>query len=188
MFTIVGGVWAVVLMDAIQFVILIFASLIMVPLSLDAAGGLGNLMERQPDHFNFLNGPNGNLFWIFVYFLLISLKYNGNWAFIQRFYSVKDEASSKKLGYFTAILFFVFPIFFLLPAIAASGNQIEAVATFTAFDPRELETDTSSDRGFLNLNRNAFLSVLQVNTMGTVIPCQVFAKDMAQHGGNVPNL
>lgn len=120
MFTIVGGVWAVVVMDAIQFVILIFASLIMVPLSLDAVGGLGNLMENQPNHFNFLNGPNGNLFWIFVYFLLISLKYNGNWAFIQRFYSVKDEASSKKLGYFTAVLFFVFPIFFLLPAIAAT--------------------------------------------------------------------
>jgi solute:Na+ symporter, SSS family len=120
MFTIIGGVWAVVVMDAIQFVILIFASLIMVPLSLDAVGGLGNLMQRQPDHFSFMNGPNGNFFWIFVYFLLISLKYNGNWAFIQRFYSVKDEKSSKKLGYFTAILFFVFPIFFLLPAIAAT--------------------------------------------------------------------
>jgi SSS family transporter len=120
MFTIVGGVWAVVVMDAIQFVILIFASLIMVPLSLDAVGGLGNLMENQPDHFTFMNGPNGNFFWILVYFLLISLKYNGNWAFIQRFYSVKDEASSKKLGYFTAVLFFVFPIFFLMPAIAAT--------------------------------------------------------------------
>ncbi|WP_373495572.1 sodium:solute symporter family transporter [Aquiflexum sp.] len=120
MFTIIGGVWAVVVMDAIQFVILIFASLIMVPLSLDAVGGLGNLMEKQPEHFGFMNGPNGNFFWILVYFLLISLKYNGNWAFIQRFYSVKDEPSSKKLGYFTAILFFVFPIFFLLPAIAAT--------------------------------------------------------------------
>jgi len=120
MFTIVGGVWAVVVIDAIQFVILIFASLIMVPLSLDAVGGLSNLMDNQPQHFSFFNGPNGNMFWIFVYFLLISLKYNGNWAFIQRFYSVKDESSSKKLGYFTAILFFIFPIFFLLPAIAAT--------------------------------------------------------------------
>lgn len=120
MFTIIGGVWAVVVMDAIQFVILIFASLIMVPLSLDAVGGLNNLIANQSDHFGFMNGPNGNFFWILVYFLLISLKYNGNWAFIQRFYSVKDEASSKKLGYFTAILFFVFPIFFLLPAIAAT--------------------------------------------------------------------
>lgn len=118
-FTIVGGVWAVVVMDALQFVILIFASLILVPLSLDAAGGLSNLMNARPAHFNFFNGPNATPLWILVYYILISLKYNANWVFIQRFYSVKDEKSSSKLGYFTAALFFVFPIFFLLPAIAA---------------------------------------------------------------------
>ncbi|HSF53205.1 MAG TPA: sodium/solute symporter [Algoriphagus sp.] len=118
-FTIVGGVWAVVVMDTLQFVILIFASLLLVPLALDAAGGISHLVNSHPDHFNFFNGPNATPLWILVYYLLISLKYNANWVFIQRFYSVKDEASSKKLGYFTAALFFVFPIFFLLPAIAA---------------------------------------------------------------------
>ena len=65
----------------------------------------------------------------------------------------------------------------------AGGNQMEAVTTLTAFDPKELAQGTSSDRGFFNLNMDTFLSVLQVNTMGTVIPCQVFAKDMAQNGG-----
>lgn len=118
-FTIVGGVWAVVVMDTLQFVILIFASLILVPLSLDAAGGLSHLVARHPEHFDWFNGPNATPLWILVYYLLISLKYNANWVFIQRFYSVKDEASSRKLGYFTAALFFVFPIFFLMPAIAA---------------------------------------------------------------------
>jgi SSS family transporter len=118
-FTIVGGVWAVVVMDTLQFVILIFASLILVPLSLEAAGGLSNLMNAHPAHFNLFNGPDATPLWILVYYLLISLKYNANWVFIQRFYSVKDEKSSSKLGYFTAALFFVFPIFFLMPAIAA---------------------------------------------------------------------
>ncbi|REG92904.1 sodium:solute symporter family transporter [Algoriphagus antarcticus] len=118
-FTIVGGVWAVVVMDTLQFVILIFASLILVPLSLEAAGGLSNLMDAHPAHFNIFNGPDATPLWILVYYVLISLKYNANWVFIQRFYSVKDEKSSSKLGYFTAALFFVFPIFFLLPAIAA---------------------------------------------------------------------
>lgn len=118
-FTIVGGVWAVVVMDTLQFVILIFASLILVPLSLEAAGGLSNLMNAHPAHFNIFNGPDATPLWILVYYLLISLKYNANWVFIQRFYSVKDEKSSSKLGYFTAALFFVFPIFFLMPAIAA---------------------------------------------------------------------
>ncbi|MCC5927779.1 MAG: sodium/solute symporter [Cyclobacteriaceae bacterium] len=120
LFTIIGGVWAVVVMDTIQFVILIFASMILVPLSLEAAGGLQNLMSQQPEHFNWFNGPKGQPLWLLVYYLLITLKYNANWVFIQRFYSVKDEKSSKKLGYFTAVLFFIFPIFFLMPAIAAT--------------------------------------------------------------------
>lgn len=65
----------------------------------------------------------------------------------------------------------------------AGGNQMEAVTTFTAYDPKELEPASDSQRGFLNLNMDTFMRVLQVNTMGTVIPCQVFAKDMAQNGG-----
>jgi NAD(P)-dependent dehydrogenase (short-subunit alcohol dehydrogenase family) len=65
----------------------------------------------------------------------------------------------------------------------AGGNQMEAVTTFTAFDEKELKGSYPTERGFLNLNMDTFLSVLQVNTMGTVIPCKVFAKDMAQNGG-----
>jgi NAD(P)-dependent dehydrogenase (short-subunit alcohol dehydrogenase family) len=65
----------------------------------------------------------------------------------------------------------------------AGGNQMEAVTTFTSFDPKEFEPATEAQRGFLNLNMDTFMQVLQVNTMGTVIPCQVFAKDMAQNGG-----
>ncbi|WP_339679124.1 sodium:solute symporter family transporter [Cyclobacterium marinum] len=120
LFTIIGGVWAVVVMDTIQFVILIVASMILVPLSLEAVGGIDELMNKQANHFDWFNGPKGAPLWLLVYYLLISLKYNANWVFIQRFYSVKDEKATKKMGYFTALLFFIFPIFFLLPAIAAT--------------------------------------------------------------------
>jgi len=65
----------------------------------------------------------------------------------------------------------------------AGGNQMEAVTTFTSYDPQELESTAGSERGFLNLNMDTFLSVLQVNTMGTVIPCKVFGHDMAKNGG-----
>lgn len=119
LFTIVGGIWAVVVLDTLQFVILIFASLILVPLSLQAVGGLDILMQKHPDHFNWFGGPKGAPIWLIAYYVMVILKYNANWAFIQRFYSVKDEKSSQKLGFFTSFLFLIFPIFFLLPAIAA---------------------------------------------------------------------
>lgn len=56
-FTIFGGVWAVSVMGAVQFVILIFTSLILMILSLNHVGGLGNLMYKLPEHFNWFNGP-----------------------------------------------------------------------------------------------------------------------------------
>lgn len=120
LFTIVGGVWAVVVMDTLQFIILVFVSVLLVPLSLEAAGGLDSLMVKLPEHFEWLNGPKGQPLWLMVYYLMILFKYNGNWVFIQRFYSVKDEKATKKLGYFSAALLFVFPVIFLLPAIAAA--------------------------------------------------------------------
>ncbi len=120
LFTIVGGVWAVVVMDTLQFVILIFVSFLLVPLSLEATGGLGVLMDKLPEHFTFFSGPKGQPLWLTVYFIMILFKYNGNWVFIQRFYSVKDERATRKLGFLSATLLFVFPIVFLLPAIAAA--------------------------------------------------------------------
>ncbi|WP_373517037.1 sodium/solute symporter [Pricia sp.] len=120
LFTIVGGVWAVVVMDTLQFVILIFVSVLLVPLSLEATGGLGTLMDKLPEHFEFFSGPKGQPLWLMVYFIMILFKYNGNWVFIQRFYSVKDEKATRKLGFLSAVLLFIFPIIFLLPAIAAA--------------------------------------------------------------------
>ena len=44
-------------------------------------------------------------------------------------------------------------------------------------------SDSTECRGFFNLDMDAFQSVLKINTMGTVIPCHVFGKDMAENGG-----
>ncbi|MBC7888468.1 MAG: SDR family NAD(P)-dependent oxidoreductase [Ferruginibacter sp.] len=65
----------------------------------------------------------------------------------------------------------------------AGGNQTQAVATINEFDPKELEEPSEGFRGFFNLDMPLFKNVIEVNTMGTVIPCQVFGKDMAENGG-----
>jgi len=118
-YTVVGGLWAVVVTDVVQFVILIFTTVLMLPLSLRAAGGLGTIMERVPEHFGFFQGPQGALGFLAAYYLMVTIKYNGNWAFIQRFYSVRDEAAARKTGFLMAGLFFVTAPVFLLPPIAA---------------------------------------------------------------------
>lgn len=65
----------------------------------------------------------------------------------------------------------------------AGGNQMDAVTTLTEFDAEEIaENPPAGVRGFFNLDAGRFLDVINVNTMGTVIPCQVFGRDMAAQG------
>ena len=70
----------------------------------------------------------------------------------------------------------------------AGGNQMEALTNITEFDDRELDGDETI-KGFFNLNMDVFKSVINVNTMGTVIPSFVFGKDMAkQRQGSIINI
>jgi NAD(P)-dependent dehydrogenase (short-subunit alcohol dehydrogenase family) len=61
----------------------------------------------------------------------------------------------------------------------AGGNQNDALTNITEFDEREL-LDDGSVKGFFNLKMDVFSSVIEVNTMGTVIPCFVFGRSMAK--------
>jgi NAD(P)-dependent dehydrogenase (short-subunit alcohol dehydrogenase family) len=71
----------------------------------------------------------------------------------------------------------------------AGGNQFEAVTTTTEFSPAEVEDPTpESMRGFFQLNPDRFLDVIRVNTVGTVIPSQIFGREMAKLGrGSILN-
>lgn len=119
LYTVVGGLWAVVITDVVQFIILMVATIILVPLTIQAAGGLAQMKMAIPDHFTWFNGPKGMPLFLFVYYLMILVKYSGNWTFIQRFYSVRDEKASEKQGMLTAVFFLLFPIIFLFPSLAA---------------------------------------------------------------------
>ena len=69
----------------------------------------------------------------------------------------------------------------------AGGNQSEALTNIPEYDEREL-LDDGLVKGFFNLNMNVFQSVIDINTMGTVIPCFVFGRSMAkQQRGNIIN-
>ncbi len=69
----------------------------------------------------------------------------------------------------------------------AGGNQNDALTNINEFDERELLGE-GSVKGFFNLNMKVFQSVIDINTMGTVIPCFVFGREMARMNyGNIIN-
>ena len=118
-FNIIGGIWTVTIMSTVQFIILILVTIILLPLSLDAAGGMSMLTEKLPENMTWFNGPKGAPLWLSVYCIMTIIKYNENWTFIQKFYCVRDESAAKKVGVVSGILFLVFTPVFLLPAIAS---------------------------------------------------------------------
>ncbi|MBM4155608.1 MAG: sodium transporter [Lentisphaerae bacterium] len=118
-FNIVGGVWSVVVMGTVQFVILVLSCLILVPLALGDAGGLAALRERIPEHMTWFNGPKGSLLWLSVFYFMIFVKVNENWTIIQRYACVRDEREAVKVGVWTGAVFLVSLPVFLLPAVAS---------------------------------------------------------------------
>jgi SSS family transporter len=119
-YTMIGGLWAVVVTDAVQCATLLMITSVMVPLALDAVGGFGAQTEALPQHFTWTNGPKGSFGFLLVYFVMVTIKYNGNWAFIQRFYCSENEREARKMGLMSTVLYLVCPVIFLLPAIAAA--------------------------------------------------------------------
>jgi SSS family transporter len=118
-YTMIGGIWSVVLTDTIQCVILVLVTSIMIPLTLIAVGGMTPFFETHPDHLRWNNGPKGHLLFLSAYYIMVTIKYCGNWSFAQRFYSMKDERSIRFMGLFATFLYFVFPFIFLFPALMA---------------------------------------------------------------------
>lgn|GEM_PF-204405 len=114
-YTAVGGLWAVMVTDILQFVILTAAILIILPLAFKAAGGANHFLEQAPRGFFKL--VNGEYTWGFILaFALYHIFYiGGNWTFVQRYTSVDTPKSASKVAYLFAGLYIISPILWMLP-------------------------------------------------------------------------
>lgn len=114
-YTAVGGLWAVMVTDILQFVILTAAVLIIIPLAFTEAGGLQHYLNNVPE--NFFNVVNGEYTWGFILaFALYHIFYiGGNWTFVQRYTSVDTPGSASKVAFLFAGLYIISPVLWMLP-------------------------------------------------------------------------
>ena len=118
-YTFLGGLWAVMITDVIQFVIVAVAVLVLVPLALDRAGGLSGMMGNLPLEFARPVGGTYTWPWLFAFGVVLLLTYATKWPYVQRYYAVNTDRDARKVGYMVAVLMFVGPPLLFLPAIAA---------------------------------------------------------------------
>lgn len=123
LYTFMGGLWAVVVTDYVQFVILTVGVAVLFPLVLAQMGGAAGFFEtlsrEAPAGFLSPVSAPFSLLYVIAFYLLVLLSYNGNWAFAQKFYSVRDERESRKAGLLATFLKIAGPPLFILPAMAA---------------------------------------------------------------------
>ena len=67
----------------------------------------------------------------------------------------------------------------------AGGNNVKAMPSRLRFSAADFEPtkDFDKDRGFWDIDMAAFKSVLEINTIGTVIPSKIYGLQMAKNGG-----
>ncbi len=117
-YTLLGGLWAVSVTDAVQFLVLLPVCLLLVPLSLAAIGGPGRLFADAPaGYFSF---PSEGLPWhmIVIYMILLIHGQNTN-PIAQRYFSARDEKEARRVSLLCSSLFVVGIFFWAIPPMCA---------------------------------------------------------------------
>lgn len=115
LYTATGGLWAVIVTDVLQFVILATAVLIIVPLAFDKVGGLSGFLESTPEDFFALTTDEITPLF-YIGFGIYNLCYiAGNWAYAQRYTSVKTPKDARKVALLFGCLYTISPVIWMLP-------------------------------------------------------------------------
>lgn len=120
-FTVFGGMIAVLNTDFVSMFILFLAVLIAFPIIINAAGGWNEItvtvMEQKPDFFTNTSsvGVIGAVSWLFIW----TFGYLGHPGFLTRFYTALNEREIIKAGIGMGVLYLPFWIFVFTTAAAA---------------------------------------------------------------------
>lgn len=119
----VGGLWADLYTDLLQFAVQVVAGLVLFVAVLHQLGGVDSvwtLWERLPaGHSRWLNGPYTGVFLV-AYMAASTLSYNGGtWNLAARYIGAPSAASARKSALLSGGLYLVWPLFLFFPMWAA---------------------------------------------------------------------
>ena len=122
-YTTLGGLWAVVVTDGVQLLIVVLVTIVMIPMAFillgdgNAFDGVSRLFTDAPEgYFDVKLDGKPLLFWP-TWFIYIIFGYNVNWHIAQRYYSVADERDTKKMALWCGVMSFVLPMLWILPVM-----------------------------------------------------------------------
>ena len=117
LYTMIGGLWAVLMTDVIQFIVLNVAVVFVVALILFDVGGLGGFVAQAPE--GFLSFTSGSYTWFFL-FGWVAIHYfmiGAEFAFVQRYLCVPSPRDARKGTLLFGVLYLFSPFLWLLPPL-----------------------------------------------------------------------
>lgn len=175
LYTILGGFLAVLMTDVIQFGVLITVVIFMIPLSINAIGGLDNFVANAPEGYFTPVSAEYPWFWLILWFFVNSFTIGGDWPFVQRYISVPTVSDARKSTYLVGALYLLTPLIWYFPAMAF--RQIEPTA-----NPEQayiLMSDHVLMRGMLGVMLAAMVSATLSTVSGTLnVFANVFTYDI----------
>ncbi|TKB43065.1 sodium:solute symporter family protein [Thalassotalea mangrovi] len=114
-YTAVGGLWAVLVTDVLQFVVLTAAVLIVVPLAFIEVGGVSQFINVAPANFFALTNAEYDGFFLAAFGFYNMVFIGGSWAYVQRYTSVKNAGEARKVGILFGALYLIAPLIWMLP-------------------------------------------------------------------------
>ena len=119
-YTLLGGLWAVLITDMVQFVVMMTTVIVLVPLALARVGGVAGFVQSLPEDAWALTGGKYTVAYLSVLSIIQFLNLSTRWSLVQRFYAVPRDTDARKVCYLAAVLFAVMAPVLLFPAVAAS--------------------------------------------------------------------
>lgn len=120
-YTMIGGLWAVIMTDVVQFILLTLVVFIVAVLMIDQVDDFGELMTHLPENFfSPTSNDYGWLFllgWVTINFFIVGAE----WAFVQRYLAVKSPSDAKKSACIFGIMYLVTPVLWFLPPLIFRG-------------------------------------------------------------------
>ena len=115
LYTSLGGLWAVMSTDVLQFVILMSAVIIVLPMSIDHIGGWDSFVTLLPKTAE--DFVNEEFSWVFMiaFALYNTIFLGGNWAYVQRYTSVKGEKNARYVAFLFCGLYLLCSVLWMLP-------------------------------------------------------------------------
>jgi solute:Na+ symporter, SSS family len=119
LYTLLGGLWAVLVTDFVQFVVMALAVVTMLPLAYYAAGGLKPILDAAPSSAFQISAGDYTWPWLLSFAVILALTFAVKWPYVQRYYVVRSSKEAHRVGYMVGALTLIAPPLLFFPAFAA---------------------------------------------------------------------